>query len=100
MHISLVMKETFEEYGKFDNYKCCIDSMIQFNFDVFLVNAFVNWVDFSVLGMILKSGDLMHLLIDRVLFNCCVHFTANITEPDDESEGKNINQSQFSLRSS
>lgn len=60
----------------------------------------VNWVDFSVLGMILKSGDLMHLLIDRVLFNCCVHFTANITEPDDESEGKNINQSQFSLRSS
>lgn len=41
MHISLVMKETFEEYGKFDNNKCCIDSMIQFNFDVFLVNAFV-----------------------------------------------------------
>lgn len=44
MHISLVMKETFEEYGKFDNYKCCIDSMIQFNFDVFLVNAFVEWL--------------------------------------------------------
>lgn len=43
-NISLVKKETFEEYGKFDNYKCCIDSMIQFNFDVFLVNAFVEWL--------------------------------------------------------
>lgn len=39
-----------------------------------------------------------HHLLDRVLFICCVHFTEKITEQDDESEGKTINQSQLSLR--
>lgn len=68
---------------------------------VFLSQWMHIWLNIVERGFMIidfVSVIVTHHLLDRVLFICCVHFTEKITEQDDESEGKTINQSQLSLR--